>query len=191
MIAITLVAYIPLLIITIIYSPKKFNYFYSTIGIIVTLTIVIAIFFTPIYEIINSLITKTKSGANGREILWPWCWEKFKENPVFGYGLLSDEPVPTVRNVVPVVLAHNTILQWLTSLGIVGSVLMLYFYYEKYKITFIHFTMSKFYLVSIIIIIALSGMVDQAASMDVFVALFSYILIAACEQENYKYLAWS
>ena len=71
--------------------------------------------------------------GNGRQILWPWCWNKFKENPLFGIGFVSkDDSVPTLVSTDSIVLAHNSILQYLTSLGIIGTLMMGYFYFKKY-----------------------------------------------------------
>lgn len=184
MIAITIVMFIPMLIISIIKSPRKLNYLWPTIVIVFAGVTIFIIFKQQIFDIFHLLMLKTKTGANGRDILWPWCIEKFKEYPIFGYGFISKEYVPTIRNVINLILAHNTILQWLTSLGIVGSVLLIYFYYKKYQITFSKFSWNKLFLVFAIVTIALSGMVDQSATMDFFVVTYIYLLISSCEQEN-------
>ncbi len=149
----------------------------------------IAIFWIIKPEVINKLIQSLLSrgiSLNGRDQLWPWCWNKFKEFPIFGIGFYSLEEVPTTHVFHNLVSAHNTLLQWLTSLGIVGTFLMTFFYYKKYQIIFKSGTFSNFFLIISIIMIELNGIVDQAAIMDTFIYIISLILIASVEKENNK-----
>ena len=176
------VAFIVLTVVMIMKSPKKLNFTWAAIALCIVFGILCAVFWGRIEHIVNTIVWKVRTGSNGREELWSWCFEKFLQNPVFGYGFLSAEPVPSLRDVIPLVLAHNTALQWLASLGVVGSALMIYFYYKKYRIIFTKPLMEKLFLIITLIVIELNGLLDQTATMDVFVVALTYLLIAACEE---------
>ena len=68
--------------------------------------------------------------GSGREELWPWCWDKFLSSPIFGIGFMTDVIPPSTVGYI--VACHNTVLQWLTSTGVVGTVLLIPFYVQKY-----------------------------------------------------------
>ena len=76
--------------------------------------------------------------------------------------------------------AHNTVLQWAVSCGVFGLLCSVWFYFEKYKLIFLGFKENA-YLSCFAIIVAMSGMVDQAAAMDPFVYLLPLVILAAIE----------
>lgn len=137
-----------------------------------------------IQESISNLMQKfsTADKMSGRTELWTWCIEKFKLSPIFGYGFTSNESVPTMLS--NIILSHNTIVQWICSVGLFGCVLLLAFYVRKYQIVLTKFFDEKIYLRLLIIGIALSGMVDQAASMDIFVYIISIVLVCSIERKD-------
>lgn len=185
MIGIGTLAYIFLLVVLIVKSPKKKNFIWTLAAAVLTFGILCVASWDGLEYMIDTIVWKLKTGGNGREQLWPWCIERFLENPIFGYGFVSDTPVPTLRNnVVKLIMAHNTVLQWLTSLGIVGSVLMIYYYYKKYQIMFTRPLAEKFFLIVFLITIELNGLFDQTAIMSIFVVFLTNLLLAACEEET-------
>lgn len=122
------------------------------------------------------------SGRLGEDGLWMWCLKKFAEYPIFGFGFKSPEIVPALRQGAEYYIhAHNTLLQWMVSCGVVGLILAAWFYYEKYKLVIKGFKHSA-YIPCFAIVIAMSGIVDQAAAMDPFVFLMAIISIVAIEQ---------
>lgn len=172
---------IAIYVLNIKYSSKKTNFVWLTLAGVVAFAICLVVFRDYVSSLLNMLREKASSGLNGRNKLWPWCFEKFKEYPVFGYGFVADEYLPSLRTYTTIVLAHNTFLQWLTSLGIVGTVLMCVAYVLKYKIVFSVITKRRFFLIISILAIELAGMFDQAPAMDTFVYILSIILVCACE----------
>ena len=167
-------------------SEKKINFLWLALFVIAVAGAIAVALRTEIKEIFEQLISKNYKGTNGRSLLWPWCMEKFEEYPYFGYGFVGDN-VPTVRDtIVPLVLAHNTLLQWLTSTGIIGLSLAAYFYLGKYSTLFRNFNSEKIFHAVCVLAIALSGITDQAATMDVFVVITPFIVIAASEREGGK-----
>ena len=179
---IAIIAFLALTIILFIKSKHKWQLGIITIAVVAILGISILAGNNLINGVIDTLITKIKTGSDGREELWPWCFNKFKQNWAFGIGFISEEPVPTVAS--NMVLAHNTILQWLTSLGVFGSLLISVFYYGKYKQLFKGVNKNRFFVVFLILVIAVSGVFDQAAAMDIFTNIVVLIMLATVEEEN-------
>ena len=138
------------------------------------------------WEDFNTLIwsyTARLAGGNGREVLWPWCFEKFKSNPWFGVGFVSSEPVPYVTT-PSVIMAHNTILQYLTSTGIIGTLIMMYFFFVKYKTVLNGFKKFEVFSALMVFGVALIGITDQSQSIDIFMITISLGLVALCEILN-------
>lgn len=184
MILISILVIVPLVVIAIIKSKKKLNFLWVTLGLLGFVAIMIVIFRDKAISIVTHLFDKNKKGSNGRGSLWPWCIDRFKEYPIFGYGFVADELVPAVREYSAIILAHNTILQWITSCGIVGTLMMAYFYFIKYRIMFTKINFDRLLTLFAIIMIALSGMLDQAATMDFFMYLVPFMYLAIIENEN-------
>lgn len=174
------------LVVMLIVSPNKILLGAVVVGA-VTISLVLLIPVLPNdFKILEDIFAGDE-GANGRAILWPWCINKFIEYPIFGYGFVASEYVPTTQeNYMDIVMAHNTLLQWLTSLGIMGTLLMGYFYLKKYAILFRKLTIEKFSFILAVIIIALTGMMDQAPAMDFFVFFMPLCFVAAIEKEERK-----
>ena len=180
----SIVLLLPLLVLMIIKSKNK---------ILLTVVLVIgvgaAVFavcakMEELIKAINEILAPPENDV-GRGTVWPWCWNRFLEYPIFGYGFIASGEVPgTFENYMNIVMAHNTLLQWLTSLGIVGTALMGYFYFKKYTIAFRKLTIKKTAFVFSIIAIALTGITDQAPTMDFFVFLIPLIIIASIEKDK-------
>lgn len=161
-------------------------------GFIITLLSVLAVFVVleltthagreAVKKVIEKIKQAGSSGRTGENGLWAWCIAKFKEYPIFGYGFISkDGPVPGIRPGVEYYIhAHNTVLQWAVSCGVFGLLCSVWFYFEKYKLIFLGFKENA-YLSCFAIIVAMSGMVDQAAAMDPFVFLLPLVILAATE----------
>lgn len=168
-------------VLSLIKSPNVKKYLVYIGGILLVLTIGVIICWDTILVLIREMSYKSLLG--GREELWPWCIEMFKKHPLFGIGFKIPEVVPTMgAGADNYVLAHNTILQWLTSLGIVGTLLMTLFSVVKYQIVLKGFK-GKGVIISILIIfVALNGMMDQAPQMDPFIYNIVIVLIASIEK---------
>lgn len=168
-------------------SPDKKRYAVYLGSCLLAGAVIIAVCWNIVYPIISALADKR--GGSGRELLWPWCIEKFKEAPVFGIGFkyYGEGGVPSVgEGKYAYVLAHNTILQWLCSLGVVGTVAMLFFTVCKYRIIEKDFKGEGFLLRLTIIFFALSGVFDQSVQMDPFIYNIIMVLIASVEMLSLK-----
>lgn len=172
-------------IIMIIKSPNRKALIIGFACLLVALTVFCLINIKFILEQIEPMLEKF--GDNGRlQVLWPWCWGKFHEYPYFGFGFVADEHIPNTYAKFYVVLAHNTPLQWLTSLGVVGSSILVYFYLEKYRLVFRRMTMHKLVYISLLIGLAFAGIFDQAPTMDFFMFLTPFLVIASFENNEWK-----
>ncbi|MBI5663777.1 MAG: O-antigen ligase family protein [Nitrospirae bacterium] len=64
--------------------------------------------------------------AQGRFLAWKYAWEGIKERPVLGWGqenfigVYSVNTIPLVREQIWFDRAHNIIIEWLVSAGILG-----------------------------------------------------------------------
>lgn len=171
------------LIIIFIKSPNK-KIFLISYSVIFAGVVLFAVFkWEKFWHLIERYVNMGFYG-NGRQVLWPWCIERFKREPFFGIGFLTyGDPVPTVE-LDNVVLAHNTILQFLTSTGIIGSLFVLYFYIKKYRVLLNDFKKFDLFTFLISLCIALVGMVDQSVTMDMFVIMIWILFIALAEILN-------
>lgn len=140
-----------------------------------------------IYRLLQYYLN-TGFSANGRDELWSWCIEKFLNNPVFGIGFTSIEPVPTIVS-NHVVLAHNTLLQYLTSCGIVGTLIISYYYYSRWKVAFTKYNEFKFVNSISLFAIALVSLIDQEPTMDVFAIIVITLLVSLAELDTDEILA--
>lgn len=183
-IALSLLFYIVLSLWCFIKSENKIEF-----AIVVSIISLILFGFSKQLSILlGSVVDKFEVGANGRNNLWPWCIDQFKEHPLFGVGFLSDERVPGIISPVSIIMAHNSLLQFLTSMGIFGCVLGGVFYFLKYKILFTKPVKDNTFMIALIIFVALTGTTDQAATMDAFVFFLNVLTISSvenyCEHSN-------
>jgi len=170
------------------YDKKRFLLVFLTGISIICFTF--GLFIHEIVEIASSFIGRfLTSGDLGRNEIWTYCWNLFVKNPVFGYGFVSNGPIPSLENANRVIMAHNTLLQYLCSLGIVGTLLMSFFIFKKYQLMFKNYNKNNMFLIVIVIVIALSGITDQGASMDIFVYLITVLILATIELNPKKKVA--
>lgn len=180
------VTLVSLMIYTFVKSQNKKKFIIFITFVIFIIGIQILVLYKLGFRVFERVIEMGYSG-NGRQILWPWCWDKFKGSPLFGIGFVSEEdPVPTLVSTDSIVLAHNSVLQYLTSLGIIGTLMMGYFYFKKYKILLSKLNTVKLFNLIQVLIIAFAGIVDQAPTMDVFILSISFVFIAIAETDDGK-----
>ena len=171
-------------ILSLIKSPDKKKYLICLVAVILALAVAVVVCWNTILILIREMSYKSLLG--GREELWPWCIQTFKQNMVFGVGFKINGTVPTMgEGAEHYVLAHNALLQWLSSLGLVGTICMLAYLVVKYKILLKNFFSSGLILRLLIIFIAISSLVDQAPQMDPFIYNIVIVLIASIEKLSF------
>ena len=160
------------------------------VSVVFGVLLIVSIFYLSYKEQITEFIIKYLGKdftTTGRRSLWTWCVEKFDENFLFGAGFVAENDIPGLAaNPKRIILAHNTLIQWLVSLGLVGTILMMFFYLGKYKVLLEKVNKSTFFLIISVLVIETSGLMDQAATMDIFVYILSLVLIGAIEIEPKK-----
>lgn len=181
----TLVCFILMLVgIIYIFAKSKNKTIFVFIGIVGVFAIdVFCIFkFDTVEKLLSHHLHMGIKG-NGRDTLWPWCIERFLQSPIFGVGFTSTTPVPSVTT-DNIIMAHNSILQYLTSLGIVGTLLIGFYYVQRARIVFTKFNEFKCMNMLALLSIVLSGITDQAPTMDIFILCISTLLVALAEMDT-------
>ena len=171
-----------------VYSENKRIILCVALFFIAAVSVLTAAFFEEVKIYAEKFLKKGSNGGIGiREDLWQWCFDRFKEYPYFGYGYICDDAVPTIVSFYPnLVLAHNTVLHWLTVTGVVGTSIAVYFYCGKYYSLFSRFNKNKIFHTLCILTIALSGTFDQSPTMDIFVLVATVAILAASEKPPEK-----
>ena len=168
---------------TFVKSQNKRIYIFTGIVGLFAMILIVLLCYERIEKYLEWHLNLGFSG-NGRGTLWPWCLDKFLDSPVFGVGFTSEDPVPSLMTTDSIILAHNSALQYLTSTGIVGTILAIYFYFKKYKIIFTKFNGYKFFNMLNILAIGISGITDQSPTMDFFILTISAVLVALAEIDS-------
>lgn len=148
------------------------------IGVIGVVGILAVVLFKD--QIFNQFIRMGLDG-NGRLDEYAYYFSQFKENPVFGMGFFSD----TVVQPDGMVRAHNTPLQIIVSMGIIGAILAVPYYFVRYK-SFVE-KKSLFKVFAFIAYIAMAGygMVD-CALISSYKLIAVYMLMSAVELDTWQ-----
>ncbi len=163
-------------------SPKRRYIIYILLGIFFCIGIAI-LASEQVKELIKKLMF-SKIGLSGREGLWSWCFDRFLEHPLLGYGFFADGNIPHLREGIRLILTHNTLLQWLVCTGVVGVIIISVFYVSKWYVLLKGASWKRIFPLTCVIMLSLSGMLDQAANMDVFVTIIILVLVVCVEKEN-------
>lgn len=135
----------------------------TRIGNVIVYCVAAAAFFTALYYWKDGPfeeLFKTGMKDSGRFEIYRNCLHTFREYPVFGAGffgatgVLVDAPVFTR-------FAHNTVVQLLSSGGIVAMLAYLYHRYETVKLLVVRFTPEKLCLGLAIASILATSLVDM------------------------------
>ncbi len=141
-------------------------------------------------DIVYSILFKIE-GSNffsGRIRIWDWCFERFKASPLLGIGFVHEDFQPVLNsNPTSIILAHNTFIQWLVSLGVLGTLVMLTFTFCKYRIIASAIKNSGIFVPFILLMITLSGITDQAAQMDIFILIISLVTLVSIDDFSSSY----
>ncbi|MBO4594170.1 MAG: O-antigen ligase family protein [Clostridia bacterium] len=137
-------------------------------------------------NIFYSLIEKLENHfLSGRDLVWTWGLEHFIEHPLFGIGFITEETIyRSLRKTLfdyTLVSMHNTLFQWLASLGIVGTFAVMPFYCKKYAIVLAKDGKDKSFILLTLLFIALTGLMDSNALLDYFIYLATVLLVVSAE----------
>lgn len=173
-------------------SKRKRNLFFVVGAFALILVVFCAIKFDFVKKLLSAF-TSLGFGLHGRGELWPWCWQEFLNNKIFGAGFVThDKAALTIPGIstnlgvegMGIINAHNTILHYLTCTGIVGLILNIPFFIVKYKVLFKKFSQYKFFLIMNIVMIAITSLVDCTQTMSFFNIILIYLILGLAENDN-------
>ena len=116
---------------------KKKKEFFITIGVLVLITAIGLIIIRDEIKSLFATLFRMGLDSNGRFDLWKTGIERFKEHPIFGVGIDYDiggrlDKHPTNTPYTPY-WYHNTVVQILCSLGVVGCIVFAFYFYRQYR----------------------------------------------------------
>ena len=121
-------------IFTIVKAPNKKIHILYISFIALACLIIYVIFHKDINEMIKALIGRG-IGDSGRIKLFKEAWELFKAHPIFGVGK-GYVGAGTPTNEIGIYWFHSTFFQVIASMGIVGLMAYVYYYWARLKILF-------------------------------------------------------
>ncbi len=177
---------ITIYVIKLIHTNHKSRFILITLAVLSAVIVFFIIFPQFIMPYIEIIIDKTVNDfLSDREIIFATCFEKFLEYPIFGFGYFVDGAfIDNAKGIFSILLAHNSLVQWITSLGLIGASLTLYFYIVKYKIVGLNIKKGRIFPLLAILSIALSGLTDPSPTVDFFVFLLPILIVAGEEKFN-------
>lgn len=122
-------------------------------------------------------VFSTRGFDLGRSKVWKQSIEFFLENPIFGLGLMHHDEIQQAA-ISYFWMSHNTILQALSSLGIVGFTGLMIHTLIKYK-TFAKRNYFSYFCMIMIIATELYGMIDCLMPAPYYVMPLFLLLIVA------------
>ena len=126
------------------------------------------------------------TNLNGREELWNYCIAEFKKYPAFGIGFFGEDMSGLNY---PARLLHNTPLQIICCTGIIGTVLFIPFFYQRYKLLIKNISLFKVFALFFVLMWEVGGLLD-VNFVKVNQLVIIYTLLASCENEEQKQPAW-
>ena len=163
-------------------NKKIFNIAFIVLVSLLVLILLLGFVFKKI-DIFNWYLRFNFFDGNGREVMYPWSIEQFKQNPIFGIGFYIPEGLP-IAEYTKKVTVDNTVLQYLLSTGAWGLIFASIFYFFKYKILFKNFNQFKLFNLLSVLTIALNGITSQAPTTDVFFVALSILFVSLAEIDN-------
>jgi len=110
-----------------LYGERK-KFFRASLSVVCVIAFfVLFLFYNRLYELFRQLIMKGFSN-NGRFDLWDQAVDNFKRSPIFGTGFFGfgKPEIELAADFLPT-MAHNTIFELLSAMGIVGFIAFGYY----------------------------------------------------------------
>ena len=160
-----------------IYKPTRtkalrFVMFFFVLALIGVILISI-INFSFMKQIINLILSIDLSNLNGRWPIYEMIFQKFSEQPIFGQGIYAFYDVNNFY-----LWGHNTFLQALHTMGILGFLAVLWHHIEKYYFCCKKITFEKAIILFSFIATDIYGFLDVSYFFINFMVVLFVILIA-------------
>ena len=156
----------------------KLSWWQSLINIFVVSSIAMFVYCNLFEKIFSQFLIFGLDG-NGRADIYIYYWQKFKENQAFGIGFYTDYEFASDG----MVRAHNTIIQIFASTGIVGVVLFIPYFVERYKAMITKFSWFKVFVIISYLAYAVYGLID-CAFISSYKLIILYLLLFALECDS-------
>ena len=159
--------------------------FLNRIQSLVHLLLFAGIAFMALNKVFNQIFNQfliMGFGDNGRMDLWTYYLGEFKEHPIFGMGFYTD----TKYQIDGMVRAHNTIIQIVASMGIVGVLGSIPYYFQRYSLFVIKPTIYKLFAFIAYLAMVGYGLVDCAV-ISSYKLIITYMLLLAVEYDTFEY----
>ncbi len=158
---------------------KKLYRALSLAYLIILIALVIALYKLGYAEKLFKFFEDAGFSNRGRFKIWSYLLEQFKSFPIFGVGfsayMQSNPYVPQIYQG----LAHNTLIQFVCSTGIVGTLLFGYHAFEAVKTLFTKITFRRLFLIASIALFLLISLLDQIYFFPNFTVIFTLFLTFA------------
>lgn len=167
--------FVPLLIITFFFCKSRPLYL-SCLAAAGAAALAVILFAPEFFATVSGKLTSLDLDDNGRFELFVQAFDDFKLNPLFGVGFFHN------YDVIPN-WYHNTVLQVIGSLGIVGTLAFIPFFYQRYVMVFKKFNLCNFYMLCAVVLSALYGLVD-CNFFFIYNAIFTVFIYIIIESET-------
>lgn len=124
-----------------------------------------------------------KLSDSGRFEMWGDHFEYFKNYPIFGAGF-SAYMIEKGFEWIYIAMAHNTIVQIISSCGIVGMALYLFHRYQTVKLFIENYNIEKLFIAFSLLLLIVFGMFDPTFFFPQFAIVYTFLLCFAERQES-------
>ncbi len=163
---------------------KRKEYLFVVAGLVI---LGIAIFAAAYHRIVRIITHIFSDGMNdsGRFELYREAIACFFEYPIFGVGLgYIGKMVRGAFNSIGIYMFHNTILQYVASLGIVGLVAYAYYYFARIEIIFERWSLYSLYIIMIMIGFEGYSLLNTGTVQGYPTSIILVMLIACYEMDS-------
>ncbi len=160
-----------------IYGKRK-KFFRSSLSVICVIGFFsLMIFYNKLHDLFRGIIMKGFSD-NGRFVLWEQAIENFKRSPIFGTGFFGfgKSDVELAADFLPT-MAHNTIAELLSAMGIVGFIAYGYYRLKSFVPLVTRPSFNKLIIGMTLGITVLSSMLDNFDFY--FYTMYPYMILLA------------
>lgn len=119
--------------------------------------------------------------------IWSDMLNYFTEFPIFGVGFSAYfNERQEFFGFIYRSFAHNTIIQFIASTGIIGTLIFLYHRFETFKMFFTKLNFAKFFILLAVLVFMFCGLLDQIFIFPNFAILYTILLTIAEKETVYE-----
>ena len=160
-----------------VYGERK-KFFRSAFTVLTVISFfAVMIFYNKIHDLFLQIINKGFSD-NGRFVLWEQALDNFASSPIFGTGFFGfgAPEIELAADFLPT-MAHNTVMELLSAMGIVGFVAYGYYRLRSFVPLITKPSFEKLAIASSLMITVLASMLDNFDFY--FYTMYLYMILLA------------